>query len=612
MHGQGTYTFNDGISYEGEFFENTITGTGVYRWTNAVYEGEVEKGMRHGTGKLSLPGRRIEYNGEWWRGKRHGKGTLRFWFPDGSEMIFEGDWEDDRKRGRGQLKYCSGNVYDGEFVDDRKAGYGVMHWKDRGERYSGNWKNDKPNGLGVHVWLDNGNQKEKKENHHGVYIMYNRYEGMFRDGRRHGEGVLYYATGARYEGEWENDSKEGDGIFIFEDGSEFHGTFHNNKPVLMDQEKFGPKNNGSIHIHIDDVLREEQSPEKAGRGVNNVLMCHNTELRNLYEKYCQSAQANSKVSDRTSFTLLLSQFWELCRHARLPSTQMPLVRINQVIRKAMQPSPLVTRRREKVLNSVNANGVPNDSYSVHDPNNEILYTEFCESLVRIAQIRYLHLDKIEERVHALVNKDILPLLARKKSQNQEGTLQINQETQAYLASIDHVIRSLFFILAGVDLEDRGPESDWRIVYEYHITHRDVLKLFHDCELISDSLTSADVMRGCREACFAELRGPPDSTPNENSALNSSPQGVDLLCADTELTYPEFSDAIVLISKRAYEKKNRNAGSGNGIRSFLTRKNGFLTKISKLYGIVIPPAPALGGDGGATDANSVAPQTDVGE
>lgn len=108
---------------------------------------------------------------------------------------------------------------------------------------------------------------------------------MFHDGKRNGEGVLYYATGSRYEGEWLDDMKHGDGIFIFEDGSEFHGMFQGNRPVLLDRDRFEPKDNGSISVHIEDILREEQDIQVAHRGVINVLMCHNTDLRNLYEKY---------------------------------------------------------------------------------------------------------------------------------------------------------------------------------------------------------------------------------------------------------------------------------------------------------------------------------------
>lgn len=49
-------------------------------------------------------------------------------------------------------------------------------------------------------------------------LLYARYYGHFKNGRRHGYGVLYYATGARYEGFWHGDQKHGIGCYCFENG----------------------------------------------------------------------------------------------------------------------------------------------------------------------------------------------------------------------------------------------------------------------------------------------------------------------------------------------------------------------------------------------------------
>jgi hypothetical protein len=51
--------------------------------------------------------------------------------------------------------------------------------------------------------------------------MRRRYRGTFCAGRRSGEGLLRYASGACYEGAWVDDRKHGDGVFVFEDGSAF-------------------------------------------------------------------------------------------------------------------------------------------------------------------------------------------------------------------------------------------------------------------------------------------------------------------------------------------------------------------------------------------------------
>jgi hypothetical protein len=37
-----------------------------------------------------------------------------------------------------------------------------------------------------------------------IYSDGNRYEGMFKQGKRNGEGTYYYATGEIYKGGWIN------------------------------------------------------------------------------------------------------------------------------------------------------------------------------------------------------------------------------------------------------------------------------------------------------------------------------------------------------------------------------------------------------------------------
>lgn len=67
-----------------------------------------------------------------------------------------------------------------------------------------------------------------------------------------------------------------------------------------------------------------------------------------------------------------------------------------------------------MLETPNAGGIPSSSKCIHHPYNEILYTEFCEAIVRIAHVKYIHLEKVDERVNAMINKDILPLATTKR------------------------------------------------------------------------------------------------------------------------------------------------------------------------------------------------------
>lgn len=71
-----------------------------------------------------------------------------------------------------------------------------MHWKDRQQRYTGQWKNHLPNGLGEHTYLHAPPDVSSTKSTTITFFTYNRYVGMFRDGKKHGEGTLFYSNGA--------------------------------------------------------------------------------------------------------------------------------------------------------------------------------------------------------------------------------------------------------------------------------------------------------------------------------------------------------------------------------------------------------------------------------
>jgi hypothetical protein len=56
------------------------------------------------------------------------------------------------------------------------------------------------------------------------------YKGMWKNGKRHGFGIHYYADGSKmYEGEYQNGVRHGRGVFYFRDGEYFAGKFDNDK-----------------------------------------------------------------------------------------------------------------------------------------------------------------------------------------------------------------------------------------------------------------------------------------------------------------------------------------------------------------------------------------------
>lgn len=61
------------------------------------------------------------------------------------------------------------------------------------------------------------------------------YEGEFKNGKRHGRGMLLRPDGVRYEGEWQNDKPHGRGIATAPDGRKRIGKWHEGKFIAEAQ-----------------------------------------------------------------------------------------------------------------------------------------------------------------------------------------------------------------------------------------------------------------------------------------------------------------------------------------------------------------------------------------
>ena len=56
-----------------------------------------------------------------------------------------------------------------------------------------------------------------------------KYQGGFKDNRRHGEGTCWYPSGEIYTGEWLNGKKHNKGTVIEPSGNKFVGTWEKGK-----------------------------------------------------------------------------------------------------------------------------------------------------------------------------------------------------------------------------------------------------------------------------------------------------------------------------------------------------------------------------------------------
>ena len=115
----GKAIFDNGGSYEGEFYNEKAHGNGIYIFSNGDrVEGEFNNGMPHGWAKM-IKADGSKYIGEFYRGEFHGEGT--YWHSDGVKM--EGEFKNGNIDGHVTATKTNGEVRyaifkNGEFVKE--------------------------------------------------------------------------------------------------------------------------------------------------------------------------------------------------------------------------------------------------------------------------------------------------------------------------------------------------------------------------------------------------------------------------------------------------------------------------------------------------------------
>lgn len=108
-HGQGSYFWKDGSSYNGDFLLDKRHGNGLFEWANGeTYKGDYLQDERTGDGVYTWPDGST-YEGDFLRGKRQGKGI----FTSSDGVRYEGNWFDDRQNGNGKLIFPDGRIMEG-------------------------------------------------------------------------------------------------------------------------------------------------------------------------------------------------------------------------------------------------------------------------------------------------------------------------------------------------------------------------------------------------------------------------------------------------------------------------------------------------------------------
>ncbi|XP_030642141.1 alsin [Chanos chanos] len=191
------------------------------------------------------------------------------------DATYEGRWLTGKPHGRGTLKWPDGRVYCGAFRNGLEDGFGDYMIPNKTfnkcDRYQGHWKEGKMHGFGT-FWYATGEV----------------YEGLFQENQRHGYGMLNssrlsspsssvfvgqwvldkktgygvfddISRGEKYMGMWLDDQRQGTGVVVTQYGLYYEGAFSANRMM----------GSGLLLSDDDAVLEGEFSEDWTlnGRGV---------------------------------------------------------------------------------------------------------------------------------------------------------------------------------------------------------------------------------------------------------------------------------------------------------------------------------------------------------
>ncbi|MCM0036582.1 MAG: hypothetical protein NBV66_12430 [Burkholderiaceae bacterium] len=200
---QGSFTFNTGNKYVGEYQNGQRNGQGTFTFaTGDKYVGEWKNNQFDGKGTATFVNGN-KYVGEYKNGKRNGNGTLTN--ADGTK--YSGEWKDGQRDGQGALTYADGRSETGTWQADK-------HIKVAEQAAVNSAATTAPSAtLARSVPTEKSKLPPCRGTNKKAWNMCagtetdsdgRKYVGEYADGEPSGIGTLYHPDGATVTGRWKN------------------------------------------------------------------------------------------------------------------------------------------------------------------------------------------------------------------------------------------------------------------------------------------------------------------------------------------------------------------------------------------------------------------------